>query len=168
MFELWRNISGYPGYQVSSLGRVKSTKMKAPKILKQKQTTNGYLSVCLCNHNIKKDVFVHRLVAAAFIPNPCGKLTVNHLNEDKADNRSVNLSWATHKENIEYGSGLERRAQTRSKPVAQFTRDGTLLATYYGQSEASRQTGISQTLIGKCARGKRNHTHGYVWRFCDD
>ena len=55
--EIWRNISGYPGYQVSSFGRVKSIEHKVKhrngyitvreKILKPLKNRNGYLKVNL-------------------------------------------------------------------------------------------------------------------------
>ena len=64
-----------------------------------KQSNNGlgYLQVGLSgSRNLK---LVHRLVAEAFIPNPENKLTVDHINGNKLDNRVENLRWATQKEN---------------------------------------------------------------------
>lgn len=58
----------------------------------------GYLRCTFSNGGVRKSYYVHRLVAQAFVKNPCGKPTVNHINGVKTDNRAENLEWATHKE----------------------------------------------------------------------
>lgn len=112
MSETWLPIKGYEElYMISSHGNVYS--FHRNRLLKPKITRAGYLRVTLCNGTTYKTVFVHRLVADAFIPNTHLNPTVNHLNEVKTDNRVENLEWATNAEQNTYGTRTERaRANT--------------------------------------------------------
>lgn len=73
--EVWKEIHGYnERYEVSNYGRVRSNDM----------IINGRL---------------HRLVAAAFVPNPENKPCVDHIDGDRANNHADNLRWSTRKQN---------------------------------------------------------------------
>ena len=56
----------------------------------------GYLAVTI---PYRKDCFIHRLVAEAFLPNPLGLRDVDHIDGDRTNNNLTNLRWVTHKEN---------------------------------------------------------------------
>ena len=99
MKEIWKSIPGYEGlYEVSNLGNVKS--LIRNRILNPSKEC-GYLKTTLSNKT-KKKFAVHQLVAMAFLNHiPCGhKLVIDHKNENKLDNRSVNLQIVTNKQNI--------------------------------------------------------------------
>ena len=107
MSEIWIPIEGYEGlYAVSSLGKVYSFHSK--RLISPKKSKAGYLRVTLSKNNQQRVFAVHRLVALAFIPNPCLKPTVNHINEIKTDNRVENLEWATIAEQNVHGTRIER------------------------------------------------------------
>ena len=64
------------------------------KELRGNLSSNGYLMVTLsCVGRKPKQVALHRLLAIAFIPNPDLLSTVDHINENKTDNRLENLRW---------------------------------------------------------------------------
>lgn len=77
MEEIWKDIEGYEGYQVSNLGNVRSLervsvyrnskRLLKGKILKPNRLKDGHLQIFLCKNKICKPYKVHRLVAKAFM-----------------------------------------------------------------------------------------------------
>lgn len=122
--EEWRDIIGYEGkYQISNFGRVKSFKRyKEGKILRAKNNKE-YLSIGLSNGKDGKQKYylIHRLVAEAFIPNPNNYPIINHIDENKKNNKATNLEWCTHKYNINYGTCIERAKIKMKENHADFS-----------------------------------------------
>lgn len=183
MKEIWKDVVGYEGlYQVSNYGNVRGVARRvstwnAHKTLQQHLlkpcNRNGYLYVTLQ----KKILAVHRLVAAAFIPNLEYKPQVNHKNENKADNRVENLEWVTAKENINYGTSLARRAKTQRKLGNQINNKGTSLpvlcvelnTVFPSIREAVRSgAGKDESAITKCCKGKKYTHNNKHWRYYNE
>ena len=111
--EVWKDIPGYEGYyQVSDMGRVRSLDRIILKnnnhtitckgvILKNYMNKHKYYVISLVK-NTKKLFKVHQLVAMCFLGHvPCGqKMVVDHINNDKLDNRLINLQVITNRQNI--------------------------------------------------------------------
>ena len=91
---------------VSTDGMVK--RANTGKILAQKLDKDNYLSVHLSmgGRGNTRQVFVHRLVAEAFIPNPENKPLVKHIDGNPINNCVENLKWVTPKENVAHSIKL--------------------------------------------------------------
>ncbi len=174
MQEIWKPVKGYEGiYEVSNLGRVKSLPRTAGnykftgRILKQFFTDGRYYYVGLSQYGKSKNVCVHRLVAEAFVPNPDGKETVNHINEDTTDNRACNLEWLTRQENLLHGTVRERRRKTLTEkigvPVYKLDKDGrTVLERFDSTTLAAESVGTQPGSIWSAAT-RKGFCKGYKW-----
>ena len=115
MTEIWKNIEGYEGkYQVSNLGRVKSM-IGQEKVLHPKKHRNGHLQIGLHKDKKRKTMYIHRLVAQAFITNPDNLPCVNHKDENPNNNNVDNLEWCTQKYNCNYGTRVDRIMETKKQ-----------------------------------------------------
>lgn len=172
--EIWKDIAGYEGlYQVSNYGRVRSLNriihynrgydlLCKGKIIGLHITNTGYYRAHLYNHQKCKKVFVHRLVAEAFIPNPNNHPVINHKDENKLNNKADNLEWCTYSYNSQYGTAIKRRTKKTTKLVYQYTLEKKLVRIWKSGVEAEKH-GYNRSRITACCNG-RSKTHcGYLW-----
>lgn len=113
MNEIFLPIEGYPKYQISNLGRVKSIVGKE-KILKT-WINKRYYSVSLMKDKVQKNHLIHRLVAQAFIPNPENKPEVNHVDGNTKNFNISNLEWITPSENIHHSKNISKNGSVISR-----------------------------------------------------
>lgn len=134
----WLPVKNYEGYyEVSESGEVRSVDRVLPvtkqsdRLFKGKvlyQTTNvqvGYKQVSLWKDNKGASLYVHRLVAEAFIPNLQNKPEVNHIDGNRQNNHISNLEWVTSAENSLHASKIGLRVYTN-----RLTRDEFLNCLY--------------------------------------
>lgn len=171
--EEWRPIDGFGGnYLVSSLGRVMALPTEFrhnARILKPKKN-QPYERIQLTKNRKSHAYPVHRLVALAFIPNPHGYPQVNHIDENKKNNRVENLEWVTASMNCRHGTRLARiRAKqlnnVHPRPVVQKTMNGEFVAKYASCSEIPRVTRYKRTTVVECLRGRIRNAYGYKWEY---
>lgn len=61
---------------------------------------------------VNKSFYLHRIIATAFVPNPKKKEAVNHIDGNRHNNKSENLEWVTHRENIVQNYVRKRNKET--------------------------------------------------------
>lgn len=188
--EIWKDIQGYEGYQVSNEGNVKSLKYGKEKILTPTINGRGYYHTVLRKDCKSTTVYIHRLVAQAFIDNPNNYPQVNHKDENKTNNAVSNLEWCTRSYNMNYGTAIQRMiantdykartantdykartANTDYKAIAVKNGKKVLCIEtgkiYDSTMEVERELGFAHTHISSACRGKRKTCGGFHWSFLD-
>ncbi|MEG0472647.1 MAG: NUMOD4 domain-containing protein [Solibacillus sp.] len=175
---MWKEVDGYDGnYVVNELGEVKSFKRDILNgiLMEPHLNKRGYMVVGLTKRNGKrKTVFVHRLIAQAFIDNPHNKKEVNHIDECKSNNNVINLEWVTAKENSNHGTRIQRVvnaidyktvARKNSVPLIQLDLNGCVVRKWDSGAECARVTNFDYSAIFRCCKGERKTAYGFKWRY---
>lgn len=188
--EIWKDIYGFEGYQVSNLGNVRSFWRKkrhstgygtyrylssTPVLMSQSDDGNGYLKVCLYSKTNGKRYCkkVHRLVAEAFIPMPDGdeEYTVDHIKSGpigKLDNSIDNLRWMSRRANIQkaYNDGCCDERILRSQKPIMVTDLWTGDEMYFSSiREASDYLKTSSSSISHALRGDVDKVSHYIFEY---
>lgn len=176
MEEIWKDINGYEGlYQVSNLGNVRSVDryvkngsglrlIKGRKKINQK-INNGYVVHGLYKGNKRKVFLLHRLVWETFNKQVPDGYEINHIDENKENNRLENLVLVTHKENCNWGTRNIRQKEKVGKKIIQYTLDGKFVNEYQSAREIERKTGFNYNSILRCCRGIYRQSYNYIWKF---
>lgn len=171
--EEWRPIEGFPRYEISNQGRIKShTNPKKEKILRPHKTNSGYLLVTLAKgetwgNGESETVRVHKLVADAFIPNPLNRCHIRHKNLNREDNRVENLSWTTPEESANDPltkanrmAAVPQRLEKISKPVLVYDEDLNLLSAFTSTAETARKLNLQQgNIVNVCSGSLKHYKH---------
>ena len=176
----WRVVPNYNGkYIVNSIGEIRSlfcghgTKWKCgERTLTQNNDWKGYKKVALSKDGRTKRVFVHRIVAEAFLEKPTGKDMVNHIDGNKQNNSVDNLEWCDNSENQIHSFKvlgnkkpkwlIELLKEKTSKPVRCIETG----IEYPSISAAARAVGAkSNTHIGDVCRGNARISSGCHWEY---
>ena len=162
VFETFVKIEGFENYEVSNLGKVRN--IKSGRTLKPKLNRGGYLMYGLYENNKQKYLYLHRILATAFIDNPEEKPCVNHIDENKLNNDLSNLEWCTVRENNLHGTRIKRIAEKCFKKVIQLDLNDNVLNVFKSIKQAERETGVLVTSISNCCNGRSKSAGGFKWR----
>lgn len=161
--ETWKQIKGFPDYEVSTFGNIKNVKTGKMLKLIVRNKNKGYLAVKLFNNGKSKYLYVHVLVAKTFLPdterNPDGTLMnghhqINHRDENKRNNNLLNLEWCDSRYNLTYSDTfrkLQKKIQCIETGVA-----------YESTYEAEKKLNLRKDSISNQISPKHRQKHCYL------
>lgn len=174
MNEIWKDIKNYEGiYQISNMGRIKSVEhtiirkngkklLIKEKILKQSlrgRNNNKYYHITLHGKCFR----VNRLVAETFIPNPNNLPCINHKDENKLNNKVINLEWCTYQYNNTYNNIHKKNAEKRKIKIDQYTLNNVFVKTWNSFTDIRKYFGWNHA--SECCENKRKTSNGYKWKY---
>lgn len=153
--EHWKPIVRFESkYEVSDLGRIRNAETKY--VLKPFFNNCGYLIAQVAINRTKHVATVSSLVAEAFLgPRPPG-MQIEHLNQDKTDNRLVNLTYMTQSQNIKRSYANSDRPRRNGPRLSQQAHDliNQLWATgQYSQVQIAKLLDVSSASVNRIVRG---------------
>jgi hypothetical protein len=162
----WAPIPGFPGYEISDRGDLRSCRQGRTRLLRPFTTPDGYLRIKLqATDGRRVGELVHGLVLAAFVAErPAGAdVEARHLDGVKTNNTPENLVWGTRRENgqdkVRHGTSQRGEANVQAK----LSRAQAL--EIRGSSESNyalaRRFGVSHETI-------RNIRNGEKWAWLSD
>lgn len=147
-------IKGF-NYLINTDGEIISIKTNKKMSQVINSSKKPYIRVGLMKEGKRHFFLVHRLVAETFIPNPYNKPYVNHINENKSDNRLLNLEWSTNKENIRH---------SKKRAVAQYSLNGDLIKIW-GALYELKDEGYNISSICDCCNNKKLTAYKFKWQY---
>lgn len=172
MKEIWKNVIGYESlYEISNQGHVRSLGnfempnggKHPPKAISPVVHKQGYFVVRLYKNHKQKSLFVHRLIAQAFIPNPLNLKFVNHIDGNKQNNSISNLEWITASGNVNHAYVMGLNPLPISVILTRKS-DGAKLKSY-STVNASQCIGKNKSYISKMARKGIFENELYRWEY---
>lgn len=153
--EIWAELEDFPDYAVSTYGRVMN--LRTNNILRPRNNSYGYTRVGLRRDGETHDVYIHHLVAKAFISNYRRGVSIRHADDN--DNNHIN--------NLRFRKG--RRMGTiltkTPKALARFIRVVELDKLFRTVDECAQFIQGDRSSIYRVLNGQRNSHRGYTFEY---
>lgn len=197
--ENWKTVQEYEGlYEVSDLGRVRSLytesitktgkirqvqgrilKINQDAVYKTTTVSKKYYTANLYDSTTKisKKVYVHRLMAFAFIDVPdryneldLFDLVVDHIDNDSTNNKLSNLQWLSRSENTKKDQGTDS-IKIRIIETAQIFESQTDLVKYLWKNDMTPNKdlgGVIANIRNNITNDKSKHAYGYTYEYVEE
>lgn len=154
--EVWAEIEGFSEYAISNLGRVKN--LRHDRLLTPRPNSYGYQRVALYRDGERHDLYVHRLVAAAFIDGYIKRYRVRHNDLDGENNHVYNLRFAS-------GQRLGRLVRNVRRPIYRRLRVVETGMIFKTVEDCANYIGGDPSNIYRVLRGDRDSHKGYTFEY---
>lgn len=163
--EIWKPIPGFPGYEASNLGMVRSWRNTPrgrrtdPYIISQFKTNDaGYISVTLQQNGKAKRKYIHSLILLSFVGEKPHNMVCCHLDDNPKNNRLDNIKWDTQKNNIKQAVDNGNIAHGERHPCTFITEEEVvsireLISSGEKSSVVAKKFNISRLLVNRIASG---------------
>lgn len=120
----------------------------------------------------KNKAFFHDIVKYGW-DNIKHEVLTQHETQDEALREEAYQIFLHKAIDAQYGYNFAQNGSTHSAPVAQYTKDGRHIGTFNSIKEAAQATGVNESTICLCCKGKSGTTRrksagGYVWRYANE
>ena len=159
MPEQWAEIEGFPDYAISNRGRVKSLRFN--RILQPRPNSYGMYRINLYRDRVKHDMYIHRLVAAAFIDGYQPHLHVKHFDDDNGNNYVFNLRF-------QKGQRMGNLVKNPPQPKMQQIRIVESGKTFPTVQDCAIHIGGSVSSIYRVLRGERRSHLNYTFEYVEE
>lgn len=166
--ENWKDIINFDGYQISDYGRLKCCRdnrgnlTDTYRIVRPSVDKDGYFRVTMTTYEKPRKSYhklVNRLVAEAFIgPSPEPNMVVDHIDDNKQNNKVSNLQWITAPEN---STKAAMAGLYRARPVI-ITETGEKFDSI---RECAKAIGADPADINHYFSGKIEHVKGFHFEY---
>lgn len=149
----WKNIiidEKASIYDINSNGEIRNKHTN--HVLAQNANNTGFYKSTILIGQDKHTLYVHKLLAEYFVPNPKNYTIAYHIDGDKSNNKVSNIGWTNRSESVARGHATKKH----TKKINQYAdADKTqLIATYDSVIEASEKTGVHKRTISSLLTGK--------------
>ena len=163
--EHWKTIPGFPNYEVSDMGRMRSHARGGTRYMRPGRHPKGYMRAALSRDGESHTFAVHRIVLDTFVgPKPAG-YECDHINGVRDDNRLENLRWVTPRENSANPISIHRKRYGHWSNRVECMETGEIWSSV---SACVRATGISRSAIVNTCAGRRAQMKGRHYRYVDE